>query len=82
MARSNLNLPNRRFIHKYIVFLVCSMATEVLTFDNQSDIISAIIKCVNFAAVKHKDQRRKDKAETPYINHPIGMLHNKPYFVI
>lgn len=31
-----------------------------------------IIKCCNFAAVKHKDQRRKNLAKTPYINHPIG----------
>lgn len=31
-----------------------------------------IIKCSNFAAIKHKDQRRKDEEKTPYINHPIG----------
>lgn len=35
-------------------------------------VAAAIIKCVNFAAVKHKDQRRKDPEQTPYINHPIG----------
>lgn len=29
-------------------------------------------KCVNFAAIKHKDQRRMDPQKTPYINHPIG----------
>ncbi|KAK4327404.1 hypothetical protein Pmani_002069 [Petrolisthes manimaculis] len=34
--------------------------------------ISGIIQCVNFAAVQHKDQRRKDPEKTPYINHPIG----------
>lgn len=28
---------------------------------------------MNFAAVKHKDQRRKDQDGTPYINHPIGV---------
>jgi len=33
---------------------------------------SKIIKCANFAAVKHCNQRRKDQQETPYINHPIG----------
>lgn len=31
-----------------------------------------IIRCSNFAAIKHKDQRRKDEEKTPYINHPIG----------
>jgi hypothetical protein len=42
-------------------------------FDDQSaDVLAIIIKCVNFAAVKHKDQRRKDPEKTPYINHVIG----------
>ena len=27
----------------------------------------------DFAARKHKDQRRKDAEQTPYINHPIGV---------
>ncbi|XP_063706538.1 guanosine-3',5'-bis(diphosphate) 3'-pyrophosphohydrolase MESH1 [Culicoides brevitarsis] len=30
-------------------------------------------KCINFAAIKHRDQRRLDSTETPYINHPIGV---------
>lgn len=37
----------------------------------ESDLFE-LIKCINFAAVKHKDQRRNDKEQTPYINHPIG----------
>ncbi|XP_044758060.1 guanosine-3',5'-bis(diphosphate) 3'-pyrophosphohydrolase MESH1 [Coccinella septempunctata] len=36
-------------------------------------IISDLIECVNFACIKHKDQRRKDIQRTPYINHPIGV---------
>ena len=32
-----------------------------------------ILKAVNFAAIKHKDQRRKDAKESPYINHPISV---------
>lgn len=47
------------------------MSTEI-ALENQNDVITAVIKCVNFAAIKHKDQRRKDKDKTPYINHPIG----------
>ncbi|XP_055612942.1 guanosine-3',5'-bis(diphosphate) 3'-pyrophosphohydrolase MESH1, partial [Uranotaenia lowii] len=31
--------------------------------------------CINFAAVKHRNQRRKDSDKTPYINHPIGVAH-------
>lgn len=53
-----------------------------------NDVAAVIIKCVNFAAVKHSFQRRKDPEETPYINHPIGFkftflsladLHTKNY---
>ena len=32
-----------------------------------------ILKAVNFAAIKHKDQRRKDAKESPYVNHPISV---------
>lgn len=30
-----------------------------------------LLKAVNFAAEKHRNQRRKDQIQTPYINHPI-----------
>lgn len=33
-----------------------------------------LLETVNFAAGKHRNQRRKDTEETPYINHPIGRL--------
>ncbi|XP_075934738.1 guanosine-3',5'-bis(diphosphate) 3'-pyrophosphohydrolase MESH1 [Anarhichas minor] len=32
-----------------------------------------LLETVNFAAEKHRNQRRKDPEETPYINHPIGV---------
>lgn len=35
-----------------------------------------IIKAVKFAAEKHADQRRKNKAATPYINHPIEVAEH------
>jgi guanosine-3',5'-bis(diphosphate) 3'-pyrophosphohydrolase len=34
-----------------------------------------VIKAANFAAIKHKDQKRKNKSGTPYINHPIGVAN-------
>ena len=34
-----------------------------------------LMKAVDFAAKKHKDQRRKDPFATPYINHPIGVAN-------
>jgi guanosine-3',5'-bis(diphosphate) 3'-pyrophosphohydrolase len=33
-----------------------------------------IIKALAFAAGKHSDQRRKDHAASPYINHPISLV--------
>jgi guanosine-3',5'-bis(diphosphate) 3'-pyrophosphohydrolase len=42
------------------------------------DDLGLILQAVQFAAHKHKDQRRKDAKATPYINHPIalaGVLH-------
>nr|XP_020445566.1 guanosine-3',5'-bis(diphosphate) 3'-pyrophosphohydrolase MESH1 isoform X1 [Monopterus albus] len=32
-----------------------------------------LLETVNFAADKHRNQRRKDPEGTPYINHPIGV---------
>jgi len=37
--------------------------------------ISQVIKAADFAARKHRDQRRKDPQETPYINHPVGVAN-------
>lgn len=31
-----------------------------------------LLETVNFAAEKHRNQRRKDTEQTPYINHPVG----------
>ena len=37
--------------------------------------ISDLIKAADFAAKKHRDQKRKDPEQTPYINHPIGVAN-------
>ena len=39
------------------------------------DQLSLLLTATNFAAVKHKDQKRKDPEGTPYINPPIGVAH-------
>lgn len=31
------------------------------------------MECLQFAAYKHRDQRRKNVNQTPYINHPINV---------
>ena len=36
---------------------------------------SAFLKALHFAANKHRNQRRKDKRNTPYINHPIEVCY-------
>ena len=37
--------------------------------------IPIIIDALAFAADKHRDQRRKDKDASPYINHPVTLAH-------
>ena len=39
---------------------------------NQTETLR-LMKALSFAADKHRFQRRKDTAETPYINHPINV---------
>lgn len=34
-----------------------------------------LLRALTFAAHKHKNQRRKDADDTPYINHPIQVAH-------
>jgi len=35
--------------------------------------LAIIFKALAFSAKKHRDQRRKDPAASPYINHPIAL---------
>ncbi len=35
--------------------------------------LAGMLEAIQFAAVKHRDQRRKDVAASPYINHPIAV---------
>src|ERR1700693_1810290 len=37
--------------------------------------IPKILEAAAFAADKHRDQRRKDPAASPYINHPIALAN-------
>jgi (p)ppGpp synthase/HD superfamily hydrolase len=39
--------------------------------DGESKTIAALLQALHFAAIKHRDQRRKDVEASPYINHPI-----------
>jgi len=37
--------------------------------------IAVIVKAAQFAAEKHKNQRRKDADASPYINHPLALAN-------
>jgi len=39
-----------------------------------------VVKAAYFAAEKHREQRRKDTAQTPYINHPIAVAETLRIF--
>jgi guanosine-3',5'-bis(diphosphate) 3'-pyrophosphohydrolase len=32
-----------------------------------------VLTAIEFAAIKHRDQRRKDREQSPYVNHPIAV---------
>jgi len=58
-------------------------ATSAVKLDNSSGRfanmnepdLKLLVKALTFAAHKHKDQRRKDVAASPYINHPITLVN-------
>lgn len=38
------------------------------------DDLKLLLRALRFSAERHRDQRRKDAAGTPYINHPISLV--------
>ena len=42
---------------------------------NDSGALASIFEALQFAAHKHRDQRRKDPDASPYINHPIALAN-------
>lgn len=49
--------------------------SDIIKEMTQDDLLTLVIKCANFAAVKHSRQRRHNLEQTPYINHPIGVCN-------
>lgn len=41
----------------------------------EAKVLGGLLEAANFAAFKHRDQRRKDPYKTPYINHPLGVAY-------
>lgn len=40
----------------------------------EEDTLAVMMRCAFFAAHKHRNQRRKNADQTPYINHPLGKV--------
>lgn len=43
--------------------------------DSLHDDLTLVLAATQFAALKHRDQRRKDADASPYINHPIALAN-------
>ena len=43
--------------------------------NSSMDAVSELLRTTDFAARKHKNQRRKNEEAHPYINHPIGVAN-------
>ena len=49
-----------------------------MTNDSRNNVeseLGLILRALEFAAHKHRDQRRKDVHASPYINHPIALAN-------
>jgi len=48
------------------------MSNQIINSTSQNFLID-VFKALNFAAIKHRHQKRKGVSGIPYINHPIGV---------
>uniref|UniRef100_A0A915AF37 Guanosine-3',5'-bis(diphosphate) 3'-pyrophosphohydrolase MESH1 n=1 Tax=Parascaris univalens TaxID=6257 RepID=A0A915AF37_PARUN len=48
---------------------------EKKTIDGPICEVALIVKAADLAARRHRHQRRRDPAQTPFINHPIGVAY-------
>ena len=51
------------------------MGAPGMTGETMGDRLGGILDALQFAAHKHRDQRRKDLEASPYINHPIALAN-------
>ena len=48
-------------------------STDTRSHSASEDPLQQVLRALEFAAHKHRDQRRKDAQASPYINHPIAL---------
>lgn len=69
-----------------LIAILCLQPTKMEATNAKSSSGSVALTlytdCIDFAAKKHRDQRRLDAEQTPYINHPIGMTPICRTFVV
>ncbi|VDK52375.1 unnamed protein product [Anisakis simplex] len=53
----------------------CQTSDDCETTAQAKPDLELIVKASDFAACRHRFQRRKDKDQTPYINHPLGVAN-------
>ena len=49
------------------------VGADRLAVGDEPDSLALTLRALEFAAWKHRDQRRKDSSASPYINHPIAL---------
>jgi guanosine-3',5'-bis(diphosphate) 3'-pyrophosphohydrolase len=54
---------------------VMNVPRKKLTHSTSGDTLGLVLDALAFAADKHRNQRRKDAAASPYINHPIALAN-------
>lgn len=52
-------------------FLLIIFMRKFMNISSSDDKIGLLLQAMQFSAHKHRSQHRKDKNQTPYINHPI-----------
>src|SRR5687768_13721156 len=49
--------------------------TQAYTTRMTQSPVATLLRAAAFAALKHRDQRRKGQGATPYINHPLAVAN-------
>ena len=72
LRRNTSDEPRRDSLDRLVEAARARKAAGQDNEDPMSD-TTLILRAASFAAHKHRDQRRKDAAASPYINHPLAL---------